>query len=481
MRGVTVRTHRCDYESGLCQSLAVDSATILLNNISRAVFVSYRGDSALSVTLTAQVRHVHRESHRILIGTTQHIVLSVTIYAMRCSRVASIRELAVSADIEVHDRIGVADGAIHFRNHRSARPYFVLKACARMALRARRRSVNGAIERLRVHIHRYRITVYRANNVLSTVTLETVFVGDSLVIIDLSYFMRRVTVYADRHLIRFLLPQLTTNYLPMNLLNSSVALLARVCDVVAMYARFGIGVIENIVRSMAIDAYRCYSQALSEQAEPVNALRIVSQNAVFGYVVFLCDFGAFFVARSAHKRNVKLGDLRLIGGLRENVMRSVAIAALRCQPLTLLDEATVEAVVVNFRDIFVTEAAVHELEFVIMWYLGVHEVHVTVYALELAVRGCPEPLQVDMNRNLSAVPFTGKLRVLVTHHTVFGGLRLKSPCGQKEEYDRNEQDAYSRNANANRFRIYGVRRFSLPFSQHLTKHTGPIESESSKM
>ena len=78
-------------------------------------------------------------------------------------------------------------------------------------------------------------------------TLKAFAVGNSFLVKDSSGLMRLVTIDASRDLVRFFLPQFTTNNLFVYLLDSPVTLLTSVSDIIAVNARSGIGVREDIV------------------------------------------------------------------------------------------------------------------------------------------------------------------------------------------------------------------------------------------
>ena len=129
-------------------------------------------------------------------------------------------------------------------------------------------------------------------------------------------------------------------------------------DVLPVDARAGIGVGQEVVRGVAVDADRDDRQAPLQEALAVDALGVVLEDLVLGDVVGLRDRRAFLVARPANERDAKASDARFGRLDGDDVVRSVTAGATRGQWRPGTDFATVQAIGIDFGDILVARRAI---------------------------------------------------------------------------------------------------------------------------
>ena len=208
--------------------------------------------------------------------------------------------------------------------------------------------------------------------------------------------MRRVAIHADRNFVRLLFPEFSPNDFLVDLLDLAVTLLAGLDDVVAVDAGFGVVGVTNVMRRVAVGTDGGDDEALFVETLTVDRFGIMAQDAVLRDVVLPSNLCAFFVAATAHERDIELGNSRLGIAGREDVVFTMAIPAFWSKFLAGVGQFTVKALMIDFRDLVVTKAAIDRLEVFGVREVGVDQVDVTIGALERAVDRFVEAVNINV-------------------------------------------------------------------------------------
>ncbi len=194
---------------------------------------------------------------------------------------------------------------------------------------------------------------------LIAVAAQAIGIGHALRIEDVPYFVRLMAIHAGRQDMRFFLPKLSANRLPVHFLDFRMTLRAGRDDVPPIDRRIRIGMRQNIVRRVARHAIRSHDEPLFHERFAVNALGIIFENIVLIDSPLRLHRRSFPMATSAHERNFQRSHRRP-GILHGNdVMVPMAIDAMRRQGIASRDRLPVQRMRVLFLLIVVACPALH--------------------------------------------------------------------------------------------------------------------------
>jgi len=278
------------------------------------------------------------------------------------------------------------------------------------------------------------IAILNRNQRRIIMTFHTILIGNAFLIKNLPDLMRRMAVYADRYLVRFLGPEFAADDLAMHFFDLPVALLAGVGNIGPVNRGTRIVGLEDIVRGMAIAANRGYRQTLLKEANTVDGLRIMAYDAVLGNIVGCRNFGTLFVTATAHKGYIKCKGARILIVNSQDIMIPVAVPASGSKAFALLGKFTMQAVVIYPGNIIVADRTVGGFEVLIMGQFSTNQVLMTVGAFQHAMNGMFEGIQINENRHLAALHLAGKVGILMAEHTLLGVLRTDNNRKAQSKY-----------------------------------------------